>query len=223
MGKFFLFVLLWNLVGNPFLALIILLAVLYVIDRRYVGIFPSIAKPFRRARQSSRLRTQIAMNPNDVSSKFELARLLVEKKNFREARDLLVQIEDRYEHSAEFWVDLGYVNMKLGQLEEGERQALRGLEINPRVQYGQPFLRLAEAFRQTDRAKALEYVREFQNIQSSSSEAYYLLGSMYRTLGQVAEAKQAFSESVAVYRSLPKYKKRQERRWALRSFWAGLR
>ncbi|QWU13536.1 Tetratricopeptide repeat-containing protein [Paenibacillus sophorae] len=218
MVKFIGFMLLWNLVGNPFLALIILLAVLYFIDRRYVGIFPSIARPFRRARQSSRLRTQISLNPNDVSSKFELARLLAERKKFREAQELLLQIGDRYEQSAEYWVDLGYANIKLGQLAEGESQMLRGLEINQRVQYGQPYLRLAEGFRQSDRDKSLHYLHEFKEIQSSSSEAYYLLGSMYKALGQSAEAKQAFAESVAVYRSLPKYKKRQERGWALRSF-----
>ncbi|AIQ63810.1 hypothetical protein PSTEL_12660 [Paenibacillus stellifer] len=223
MGKIFIFVLLWNLVGNPFLALIILLAILYVLDRRYVGIFPSVTRPFRRARQISRLRTQISLNPNDVTSKFELARLLAERKKYREAQELLLQIEDRYEHSAEYWTDLGYANIRLDRLEEGEQQMLRGLEINPRVQYGRPYLRLAEAFRHSDRDKALRYLREFQDIQSSSSEAYYLLGNTYRALGQSAEAKQAFSESVTVYRSLPKYKKRQERGWALRSFLAGLR
>ncbi|MDT3425590.1 tetratricopeptide (TPR) repeat protein [Paenibacillus forsythiae] len=218
MLKFIGFMLLWNLVGNPFLALLILLAVVYFIDRRYVGIFPSIARPFRRARQISRLRTQISLNPNDVTSKFELARLLAERKKYREAQELLLGIEDRYEQSAEYWVDLGYANLKLGQLEEGEIQMLRGLEINQRVQYGQPYLRLAEGFRHSDRDKSLHYLHEFKEIQSSSSEAYYLLGSMYKSLGQQAEAKEAFAESVAVYRSLPRYKKRQERGWALRSF-----
>ncbi|BCG59028.1 tetratricopeptide repeat protein [Paenibacillus sp. URB8-2] len=223
MVKFIVFMLLWRLVGNPFLAVIILLAVVYFLDRRYVGVFPSISRPFRRARQSSRLRTQISLNPNDVSSKFELARLLAERKKYREAQELLLQIEDRYEQSAEYWVDLGYANIKLGQLEEGESQMLRGLEINQRVQYGQPYLRLAEAFRHSNRDKALHYLHEFHEIQSSSSEAYYLLGSMYKALGQEAEAKRSFDESVAVYRSLPRYKKRQERGWALRSFFAKMR
>ncbi|NGM83251.1 tetratricopeptide repeat protein [Paenibacillus sp. 7124] len=223
MVKFIVFMLLWRLVGNPFLAVIILLAVLYFLDRRYVGVFPSITRPFRRARQGSRLRTQISLNPNDVSSKFELARLLSERKKYREAQELLLQIGDRYEQSAEYWVDLGYANIKLGQLEEGESQMLRGLEINRRVQYGQPYLRLAEAFRNSDRDKALHYLHEFQDIQSSSSEAYYLLGSMYKALGQETEAKRSFNESIDVYRSLPRYKKRQERGWALRSFFAKMR
>jgi tetratricopeptide (TPR) repeat protein len=223
MFKFIGFMLLWNVVGNPFLALIILLVILYVLDRRYVGIFPSVTKPFRRSRQISRLRTAISLNPNDVSAKFELARHLAERKRYKEAKELLEQIEARYEQSAEYWVELGYVNLKLGHLAEGEAQMLKGLEINRRAQYGQPYLRLAETFRHTDHDKALHYVSQFQEIQSSSSEAYYLAGSMYKALGRENDAKRAFAESTAIYRSLPKYKKRQERGWALRSFFAKMR
>lgn len=223
MLKIFGFLLLYRLLGNPFLALIVLLVILYVLDRRYVGIFPSIAKPFRRSRQTSKLRTVISLNPNDVSSKFELARLLSERGRFQEAKTLLTQIESRYEDSADYWVELGYVNLKLGLLAEGETQMLQGLSLNERSQYGRPYLRLAEAFRHSDHDKALRYVHNFQEIQSSSSEAYYLAGSMYKALGRNEEAKQAFRESIAVYRSLPKYKKRQERGWALRSYFAGMK
>ncbi|KAA9004092.1 tetratricopeptide repeat protein [Paenibacillus spiritus] len=223
MGKFIGFVLLWNLVGNPVLALLILIAILYILDRRYVGIFPSIVRPFKRGRQISRLRSTLSMNPNDVSSRYELARLLAERKKYAEARELLAGIEDRYEQSADYWVDLGMVDLKLGRLEEGERRVLQGLELNPKSRYGEPYLRLAEAFRHTDRDKSMRYLHEFQAVHSSSSQSYYLLGSMYRTLGNSGEAKRSFRESVAVYRSLPRYKKRQERGWALRSWFAGLR
>ncbi|WP_020431838.1 tetratricopeptide repeat protein, partial [Paenibacillus riograndensis] len=206
-----------------FLALIILLVILYFLDRRYVGILPSFTKPFRRSRQISKLRTTISLNPNDVSAKFDLARLLIERKRYSESKELLEQIADRYEQSAEYWVELGYANLKLGHLPEGEAQMLQGLEINRKAQYGQPYLRLAEVFRNIDHNKALQYVTQFQEIQSSSSEAYYLAGSMYKALGRKEDAKRAFNESTAVYRSLPKYKKRQERGWALRSYFAKMR
>jgi tetratricopeptide (TPR) repeat protein len=223
MFKIFGFILLLNLFGNPFIAILVLLIILYVLDRRFIGIFPSITKPFRRSRQISKLRTAISLNPNDVSSKFDLARHLSERKKYNEAKTLLLEIEDRYEQSAEYWVELGHVNLKLGQMQDGEAQVLKGLEINRRAQYGQPYLRLAEIFRHTDRDKALLYVSEFQEIQSSSSEAYYLAGSMYRALGREEDAKRAFAESTAIYRSLPKYKKRQERGWALRSYFAKMK
>ncbi|PIH61576.1 hypothetical protein CS562_02580 [Paenibacillus sp. LK1] len=218
MIKFLIFGLLWRIVGNPFLAVIIFLIILYFLDRRYVGVMPSFMKPLKRMRNISRLRQQLAMSPNEVSSKLDLARLLMERKRYSEAHALLLELERPYEQSAEYWEALGTTELHLGQTEEGERHILQALDINPRVKYGRPYLTLAGAFKDTHRDKALAYVQQFQEIHSSSSEAFYLLGSVYRSLGRTADAKQAYEQSLNVYRSLPKYKKRQERRWAVRSW-----
>ncbi|MBM6995128.1 tetratricopeptide repeat protein [Paenibacillus sp. DXFW5] len=218
MSKVFLFLFLSWLLGNPFLAIIVLLFIVYFIDRRYVGLFPSLSKPLKRGRSISRLRQQLAASPFDVSAKRELARLLLERKKYAEAHRLLEEAKEASETSAEFWDDLGTTCLGLGRIEEGEAHMLHALSLNERVKYGQPYLRLASAFRERDPQKALQYAARFGEIQSSSSEAYYLLGSLYQSLGSKEEAKQAFDESIAIYRSLPKYKKRQERRWALRSY-----
>ncbi|GAB6988850.1 tetratricopeptide repeat protein [Paenibacillus pini] len=217
MIKIFGFLLLWRLVGNPFLAIFILLVIVYFLDRRYVGIFPSITKPFKRMGKISKLRSHIAMSPNDVSSKYELARLLMERKQYQEALGLLESIQSRFEQSAEFWDDLGTVHLRLGNTDKGEQYILQGLSINQRVKYGQPYLRLAEVYKSLDQDKAMNYVHQFQEIHSSSSEGYYLLGLMYKSLGRASESKAAFQDSIDNYRSLPKYKKRQERKWAVRS------
>ncbi|MGZ7440538.1 tetratricopeptide repeat protein [Paenibacillus sp. TH7-28] len=217
MSKFILFFALTWLTGNPIIAIVILLLIVYFLDRQFIGIFPSITKPFKRSRSISRLRQQLVLSPFDVSSKRELARLLLERKRYREAWDLLEDVKPSSETSAEFWSDLGAALLGLGRLEEGEEQMLRALSLNDRVKYGQPYLLLASAFRDKDPQKALDYAAKFREIQSSSSEAYYLLAGLYQSLGRKEEARQAFNESIAVYRSLPKYKKRQERKWALRS------
>ncbi|MFC9707904.1 tetratricopeptide repeat protein [Paenibacillus sp. NPDC056933] len=216
--KFLIFGLLWRIVGNPIVAVLIFLIILYFLDRRYVGVMPSFMKPLKRMRNISRLRQQLAMSPNEVSSKLDLARLLIERKRYSEAHALLIELERPYEQSAEYWEALGTTELHLGHTEEGERHILQALDINPRVKYGRPYLTLAGAFKETDRDKSLAYVQQFQEIHSSSSEAYYLLGSVYRSLGRTADAKQAYEQSLNVYRSLPKYKKRQERRWAVRSW-----
>ncbi|WP_186323612.1 tetratricopeptide repeat protein [Paenibacillus xylanexedens] len=216
--KFLIFGLLWQIVGNPIVAILILLLILYFLDRRYVGVFPSFMKPLKRLRSISRLRQQIAMNPNEVSSKLDLARLLIERKRYEEAHAILLEIERPYEHSAEYWEALGTTELHLGKIQEGEQHILQALDINPRVKYGRPYLTLASSFKDQDQSKSLHYVNQFQEIHSSSSEAYYLLGSVYRSLGRNADAKQAYEQSLNVYRSLPKYKKRQERRWAVRSW-----
>ncbi|HEY2495225.1 MAG TPA: tetratricopeptide repeat protein [Paenibacillus sp.] len=215
--KFIGFFLLWRILGNPFLALLVIVVVVYLLDRRYVGVFPSITKPFKRMSKISKLRSEIALNYNDVSSKYELARLLMERKKYKEALAILEIIQEPYEHSAEYWSDLGAVLLKLGSIDQGEAYILKGLDINPRVKYGEPYLRLAGVYQNQDREKAQHYVRQFQTIQSSSSEACYLLGMMYKALDRKEDAKSAFQESIDIYRTLPKYKKRQERKWAVRS------
>ena len=217
MIKFIGFMLLWRLVGNPFLAILIILVVVYLLDRRYVGVFPSLTKPYKRMKRISTLRREILMNPNDVTSKHELARLLIERKKFQEALKLLDSIQVQFNHSAEYWDDLGTVNLRLGHVQKGEEYILKALTINPRVKYGQPYLRLAGIYQHSDQQKAEQYVRAFQDIHSSSSEASYLLGMMYKEMGRKQEANDAFRESIDIYRSLPKYKKRQERKWAVRS------
>jgi len=157
------------------------------------------------------------MSPHDVSAKTELARLLIERKSYAEARDILSEIETRMEHSAEYWSDLGTCDLALGRLEEGEREMAQALAISPRVKYGQPYLRLAEAFAKTSPEKAIGYLQQFKDVNSSSCEAYYRLGTIYGSLGRAEDAKQAYRESAQLYRTLPRYMRRHERRWAIRS------
>ncbi|WP_163876987.1 tetratricopeptide repeat protein [Paenibacillus favisporus] len=215
--KIALFFILARLLGNPFLAILVLLIIVYLLDRKFVGIFPSVTKPFKRMNRISKLRAHVTMSPSDVSSKHELARLLIERKKYADALRLLESIETQSEDSAEYWDDLGTIKLKLGRIQEGEQHILRALELNPRVKYGRPYLRLADIYKSTDQAKAVSYVQEFQQIQSSSCEGYYLLGMMYKSLGRIQDAKAAFQESIDLYRALPKYKKRQERKWAVLS------
>jgi len=221
MAKFFIFLLLWRLLGNPFVAILVLLAVLYLLDRRFLGFTPSFLKPLRRRSRIARLRRELALSPNDTSAKHELARLLLERRDYREARKVLEPLSDILESSAEYWDDLGNALIHTGEPERGEDAVIRALELNPRVKYGEPYLRLAELHAAKDRDKALRCLEAFRDIHSSSAEAHYRMGVLYRDMGRPAEAKAAFREALDVYRSLPRYKKRQERKWALRSYVAG--
>lgn len=218
MSKIALFFLFTWLFDSPLIAILVLLAILYFVDRRFVGIFPSITKPFRRSRQISKLRQQLNASPFDVSSKRELARLLLEKKKYTQALALLEEVKPFSESSAEFWSDLGSALIGLERIKEGEEQMLHALSLNNRVKYGQPYLELATAFKMSDPQKAIQYAGAFGEIHSSSIEAYYLLGVLYQSLGHKEDAQRALNEALTIYRSLPKYKKRHERKWVLLSY-----
>ncbi|TJY42149.1 tetratricopeptide repeat protein [Cohnella pontilimi] len=223
MSKVLLFGALWWLLGNPFLAILVLLAILYVLERRFIGLSPSIVRPFRRRSSIAKWRRQLHMSPYDVSAKSELARLLIESRKYAQARNVLIGIESQMEHSAEYWSDLGTCDLALGRLEDGEKEMLQALEISPRVKYGQPYLRLAEAFTAKDPHKALSYLEAFKEVNSSSCEAYYRLGALYAALGKKEEAASAFRECRQLYASLPRYMKRRERKWVLKSLLRGSR
>lgn len=215
MGKFILFVLLWRLLGNPFIAIVVILVIGYFLERRYIGLIPSIGKPFKRNRRLSVLRRELESRPHDTRSKLEAARLYLEKKRFKEAHDYLEQVLPVMDDSAEVLAELGWTKLKLGQLEEGEALVQQGLERNPRVRYGEPYLWLSEAYLQREPAKALSYLEELRQLNSSSAEAFYRMGELYRSMGRKDEAKEAYGEALRIYRSLPKYKRKSERKWAL--------
>lgn len=216
MGKVFLFSILWWLTGNPFAALIIILLLLYLLDLRFVRLLPDITKPFRQNRRLAALKRQVALNPHDTSAKLEAARLLMERRRYQEALAYLEEIAPLMGESAEYLSDRGICCLKLGRVEEGERLLQQALTLNPRVKYGEPYLRLGEAYAAyNQREKALGFLEELASMHTSSCEVYYKLGKLYAELTQKERAKQAFREAVEVYRGLPAYKRRTERRWAL--------
>lgn len=217
MSKLIVFSFLWWLLGNPFLAIIVMLALVYIADRRFVGIFPSFIKPIQRLRMIRHLKQQILINPNDTSSKYELARLYIEKKNYKDANHILIPLQKTMDHSADYWIDLGTTYLYDGQLEQGEQYILQGLQINARAKYGQPYLVLAEKYSAHNFDKALLYLSKFREIHSSSCEAYYILSTILNQLGKKQEAKEALNETFIIYKALPKYKKRQERKWVIKS------
>jgi tetratricopeptide (TPR) repeat protein len=218
MSKILLFIGLTWLFGSPFIAILVLLIIIYVLERRFIGLSPSLVRPFRRRNSIAKWKRQLHLSPHDVSAKTELARLLIESKKYHQAREILLGIENQMDHSAEYWSDRGTCTLALGNPEDGEKEMRHALSISPRVKYGQPYLRLAESFSKSDPVKAIAYLQEFKTVNSSSCEAYYRLGSVYESLGQPEEAANAYRECRQLFRSLPRYMKRHERKWALRSF-----
>ncbi|MFC5451793.1 tetratricopeptide repeat protein [Paenibacillus aestuarii] len=213
--KLLAFGLLWRLTGNPVIAFIILLIILYLLDRRFIGLTPNIFKPFQLGRKASRLRQDLQANPHNTSSKLELARILIDRKKYSEAMLYLEQALQLMEDSADIHYELGLCHLKLGNLDKGESLMLQALALNPRVKYGEPYLRLGEALAANAPARAVAYVEKFREVHSSSVEAYYRLGQLYQQLGRGEDAKRAYREALDIYRGLPKYSRRQQRRWAL--------
>ncbi|MFC0215374.1 tetratricopeptide repeat protein [Paenibacillus chartarius] len=219
MSKILLFVFLTYILGNPFVALLVLLVIVYVLDRRFVGLSPSLTRPLRLGRKMKQLHRHLRASPHDTSSKIELARIWIEKKRYAEAERLLTEVLPIMDQSADVHFELGLCKLKLGELEQGRRLMEKALELNPRVRYGEPYLRLAEAVAAADPEEAVRLLGEFRQLHSSSCEAYYRLGRLYEAMGRKEDAKAAYREVGDLYRSLPGYSRKQQRRWALLAWW----
>jgi tetratricopeptide (TPR) repeat protein len=223
LAKIFIFLLLWRLTGNPFLAVLVLLVILYFIDRRFIGLTPSLTRPFKRNRRLNQIKFELLTHPHNTSGKLEAAWLLIEKKNYAQALLYLEEVNRVLEDSAEASFATGVCYLKLGDLEQGEKWVLQSLSINPRVRYGEPYLRLGEALAVVQPEKALKYLQQFREVHSSSCEAYYRLGQLYEHIGRKEESRLIYKETLDIYHGLPKYKRRTERRWALMAWWKKIR
>lgn len=215
MGKLLIFVLLWNLIGNPFIAILIILVIGYALERRFIGLTPSLVRPFRRNRRLKAVLRELESHPHDARSKLEAARLYLEKKRYRPAHDYLEQVLPVMDESAEVLVELGLIKLKLGEPAAGEALILQGLERNPRVHYGDPYLWLSEANMGDHPQKALRYLEGLREVNSSSCQAYYRMGQLYEQMGDKEKAREAYEQTRRIYRGLPKYKRKSERKWAL--------
>lgn len=215
MGKLLVFYLLWRLTGNPILAIIVLLVIYYFVDRRYIGLLPNIFTPFRRMTRISRLKTQLRLNPHDMPARQDLAEAYLETRRYRDALKILDAVTGPMIDAPDIKYDKGLCYLGLGQLESGEALVLEALAMDNRLRYGDPYLKLATAFADTDPTKALIYIQSFQQLNVSSCESYYRTGVIQRRLGDLAAAKEAWRACLDTYRSLPAFRKRRERRWAL--------
>lgn len=216
MSKFFIFAFLWYILDSPFLALLVLLFVLYFMDRRFVGLTPSIGKPLKRMRQTRRLREELRLNPHYTSAKHELARLLMERKRYSEAAELLEQVKERTDDSDDLNAELAICYLHLGR-SDGAVKLEEVLKDNPRVKYGEPLLILGKHFSKSEPERAIQHLRQFQEVHSSSVQGYYRLGQIFEVLDRQQDAGTAYREAQEIYRSLPKYKRKSERRWFILS------
>lgn len=198
-----------------FITVLVIIFLLYFIDRQYIGLLPDPIKPLQQWRKLQKLQTELAASPHNMSTKLEAARILMERKRYEEAKVEFEKIAVIVNESAEVIYDLGLCYLKLGQLDRGEKLMQNSFEMNPRVRYGEGYLRLAEAFTKENAGRALSYLQKFKQIHTSSCEASFRLGLLFEKMEQNEEAKAAYKETLEIYRSLPKYKRKFERKWVL--------
>lgn len=215
----FLFSILTMLFGNPLIALLIIVAFYLAVDIRYFGISRKLLNLIYDEATIRDLKRQVEINPSNASALTHLGQLCAIRKRYRAARQYLEQAIDRMEDSDEANYFLGLTYLKTGREDEGLARINKAVSFNPRLLYGEPYLRLGEYYLEHDkRAEALNMLNHFKEIHSSSSEGFYQLGRLYLKLGDHEKAHEMFKKAYEVFKVSPWYKKKIDRPWAWKAW-----
>jgi tetratricopeptide (TPR) repeat protein len=218
MGRFFLFALLSWILGNPLLALLVIIAISlpgWFAGSRYAW---RLHRQMRSWGEAGRLRRTLAVNPHDVKARTDLGAILVRQGRFREARAELEHAMPRADDLPDANYALGLCLLHDGEIEQGRKLVERALDLNPKFGYGEPHLRLGD-FRahRGEWEPAAERYRQATAIHSSSVEGWFKLGQALDHLGRREEAKSALREAVSSYRTAPWYQRAEGRPWYRRA------
>ena len=218
---FYAWTLLYLLTGSPWLAFLGLGALVWLGEGWWRG---RLYKPWsvvQRWLRMRKLRAQAELTPYDMRLRAELGSLLV---SFRRAREAVPHLEAAVERSPELaypWYDLAKARLALGDLDGATQAVEQAMSNRKRLEQGQPWADLGDAWaKRGDHEKALSYYEKAESVHASSVRTLYKLGQARKRLGQAEEAKQAFADAGNIYRTSPPFKRRQQRPWAFRAWWA---
>jgi len=206
---------LYWLLGNPFVALLVILIIYFTIDRTYFGFIPDPFKAFKKAGRIRELQRTVDINPYDARSLKELGIFMIDKKDCRKAREYFEKAANKMSDDPEYNYYYGLSLARCGEICKGRELLEAALKNSPNLKYGEPFIMFAEVYIDNgDYVSALPLLERFENIHSSSSRGFYQLGVVKLKLGMNAEGKEYLKKTIAVFKASPRFKRKVDRKWA---------
>lgn len=218
MTKWVLFSALWWLTGNPLLALCVLVVIGLAADRAFVGLLPDPLRGLRAWRRRTEMQRCIANNPLDGPCLLGLGRDAVERWKHRLARPLLQRALERMPDEVEARYFLGLAEIGCGDVEAGIDRIRGVLAEQPRYRFGEPWLEVGARLLSIGRnSEAVEALRGFVQIQPGSVRGRYLLAIALARTGDRTAARQERRRAWEEFATLPRFRRKQDRRYAWRA------
>jgi tetratricopeptide (TPR) repeat protein len=199
--------------------LIAAIAVIGFLCRRWL---PDPFLFFKYSGRVTRLQEEIAANPYNAAAQRELALIYLEKRRPRRAVPLLAAAIERDQESADLQYHLGRALVGCGRWQEAVDHLVVAVTLDPRLAYGDPYLRAGDALLELGRFEdAEEAFGRVDAVNVSSVEARYKLGRARAARGDRDGARAAFLAARTTYRQLPGFQKRKTWTWAAKAWWNG--
>ncbi len=209
-----LWVLLSLLTGSPLSALVLAVALVWVADRYALRLLPRPLRALARWRRERLLRRTLAVNPHDRRARLELADLLLARRPAEAAALARANVEAGDEDVYTLYV-LGAGLARSGHDEAAERVLDAARAIEPGFRMGEIDLELGTArLRGGDLAGARDALLRFVQERPGTVQGRYLLAQALRRAGDGGGAARVRDEAWSEYRLLPRFRRREERRWA---------
>ncbi|MCL6634184.1 MAG: tetratricopeptide repeat protein [Peptococcaceae bacterium] len=217
MKTFGLYILLSLLTGNPLLALVILLLVFFLAERRFIGILPDVLEPWRRLNRTRQLEKEIRVNPADGEACLELGEIYFRRGLYEKSLLFLKNASDKMAGHPLFHFYLGASYYHLGKIEEGKEEIEKALEINPRAGRGEPCLYLIKICLAEGQPEAKIDHLFNQLMLAGSPEIFYKAAKIFAGANDKEKARRLFRETIENYEACRGALRRVYRKWAILS------
>lgn len=164
------------------------------------------------------LKAQIAQNPDNVTARRDLAKVLLEKRRPKRALKLLEEALRRDGENVELLFLQGKALFLSGRSEEALAPLVAAALKNEKFQYGDAYLIAGRALYSLNRnAEAEDAFARYVAINSSTVEGRVRLACARRELRDAAGAKEATREALETFAHVPRFRQRKELLWYLRA------
>ena len=217
MGKILSFFVLSSLFGSPWIAIAVLIAIYWILDRSTLRYLPGPWAVVRRWLARRRLEAAIEHNPHDFRTTLELGKMQLEGRRWTKALELLARAKEAYRDDASVQVLHALARLGAGE-REGADEVERLMTANPKLRFGEPWLDAAEILlRVKDAPRAKLMLQRFLGQQPSNVKALYLLGRAHAATGDTQAGRGARAKAWHEYGTTPAFKRREFRVWAYRA------
>jgi tetratricopeptide (TPR) repeat protein len=164
------------------------------------------------------LKAQIAQNPDNVTARRDLAKVLLEKRRPKRALKLLEEALRRDGENVELLFLQGKALFLSGRAEEALAPLVAAASQNEKFQYGDAYLIAGRALYALNRnAEAEDAFARYVAINSSTVEGRVRLACARRELRDADGARAATREALETFAHVPRFRQRKELLWYLRA------